>query len=90
MRRFGGTEGGVYTRRRGFVKRFEKLSALGAWLCCMLLIGSALAPTASAQTVTYIHTDALGSVVAETDSNGKVIKRYTYEPYGAIVGGLPA
>ena len=40
-----------------------------------------------AQTVTYIHTDALGSVVAETDSSGKVIKRYTYEPYGAVVGG---
>ena len=27
------------------------------------------------------------TVVAETDSNGKVIKRYTYEPYGAVVGG---
>ncbi|MCC4613593.1 hypothetical protein LL963_16090 [Xanthomonas campestris pv. esculenti] len=41
----------------------------------------------SAQTVTYIHTDALGSVVAETDANGNVIKRYDYEPYGALVGG---
>jgi len=86
MRRFEEAAGGVYTRRRGLVKRFEKLSALGAWLCCMLLIGSALVPTATAQTVTYIHTDALGSVVAETDSSGKVIKRYTYEPYGAVVG----
>ncbi len=40
-----------------------------------------------AQTVTYLHTDALGSVVAETDASGKVIKRYDYEPYGAVVDG---
>lgn len=39
----------------------------------------------NAQTVTYIHTDALGSVVAESDANGHVIKRYDYEPYGATV-----
>jgi hypothetical protein len=32
--------------------------------------------SAGAQTVTYIHTDALGSVVAESDANGNVIKRY--------------
>ncbi|WP_312236047.1 RHS repeat-associated core domain-containing protein [Stenotrophomonas sp.] len=43
-------------------------------------------PTASAQTVTYIHTDALGSVVAKSDANGNVIERITYEPYGAVVG----
>jgi len=43
--------------------------------------------SAGAQTVTYIHTDALGSVVAESDANGNVIKRYDYEPYGAVVGG---
>ena len=35
----------------------------------------------------YIHTDALGSVVAESDASGNVIKRYHYEPYGAVVGG---
>jgi len=29
----------------------------------------------------------LGSVVAESDANGNVIKRYDYEPYGAVVGG---
>jgi RHS repeat-associated protein len=44
-------------------------------------------PIASAQTVTYIHTDAVGSVVAESDANGNVTKRYDYEPYGAVVGG---
>lgn len=45
-----------------------------------------LMPAWAAETVTYIHTDALGSVVAETDEAGNVIKRYTYEPYGAVVG----
>lgn len=43
--------------------------------------------SAGAQAVTCIHTNALGSVVAESDANGKVIKRYDYEPYGAVVGG---
>jgi len=60
---------------------------VGAWLCCVLLVGMTLVPPARAQTVTYIHTDALGSVVAESDANGNVIKRYDYEPYGAVVGG---
>jgi len=60
---------------------------VGAWLCCVLLVGMTLVPSARAETVTYIHTDALGSVVAESDANGNVIKRYDYEPYGAVVGG---
>ncbi len=45
---------------------------------------------ASAQTVTYIHTDALGSVVAEPDANGAVIKRHIHEPYGVVVVGQVA
>jgi len=54
----------------------------------VLLIGFGLSSAAIAQTaVTYIHTDALGSVVAESDANDNVIKRYDYEPYGAVVGG---
>jgi RHS repeat-associated protein len=44
----------------------------------------------SAQTVTYVHTDALGSVVAKSDANGSVIERTTYEPYGAVVGASAA
>lgn len=52
------------------------------WLSLLCMVASA-----SAQTVTYIHTDALGSVVAESDANGNVIKRYDYEPYGAVIGG---
>ncbi len=88
MRRFGGTAGGVSTRFRGGEDRIRKLGAFGAWLCCVLLLGLGVSPAAIAQaTVTYIHTDALGSVVAESDANGNVIKRYDYEPYGAVVGG---
>ncbi|MNV50584.1 tRNA(Glu)-specific nuclease WapA precursor [compost metagenome] len=75
------------TRFRGFEDRIRKLGALGAWLCFVVLLGLAAVPTAGARTVTYIHTDALGSVVAERDANGKVIKRYDYQPYGAVVGG---
>jgi len=88
MRRFGGATGGVSTRFRGFEDRIRKLGAVGAWMFCVLLIGLGMPPSAIAQTtVTYIHTDALGSVVAESDANGNVIKRYDYEPYGAVVGG---
>ena len=67
---------------RGFEDRIRQLGAIGAWLCCVLLIGLGLSPVVVAQTtVTYIHTDALGSVVAESDASGNVIKRYDYEPY---------
>lgn len=71
----------------GLAKRFGKRGLIGAWLCCVPLVSLAQAPSASVETVTYIHTDALGSVVAETDANGNVIKRYDYEPYGGVVGG---
>jgi len=73
--------------RRWLEAESLKLPGVAAWLCCVLLVGLSLTQTASAQTVTYIHTDALGSVVAETDANGSVIKRYDYEPYGTVVGG---
>ncbi|UNK49279.1 RHS repeat-associated core domain-containing protein [Lysobacter sp. S4-A87] len=54
------------------------------------LLASGLASGAFAQqitTVEYIHTDALGSPVAVTDSNGTVIERAVYEPFGRVVGG---
>ncbi|WP_229298515.1 RHS repeat domain-containing protein [Stenotrophomonas maltophilia] len=78
----------MFTRFKGLEDRFWKLGAFGAWLCCVPMIGVGLSPAAIAQTtVTYIHTDALGWVVAESDANGNVIKRYDYEPYGPVVGG---
>ncbi len=41
-----------------------------------------------AQTIRYIHTDALGSVAVVTDANRNVIERREYEPYGAVLTGV--
>ena len=40
----------------------------------------------SNHTVTYQHTDALGSPVAVTNQAGQVIDRTQWEPYGAAIG----
>lgn len=87
MERLGRTASRASASRKGMRTHCGKLSALGAWLCWLLLVGLALPSIATAQTVTYIHTDALGSVVAETNESGNVIKRYNYEPYGGVVDG---
>lgn len=42
--------------------------------------------TAAKFTVSYQHTDALGSPVAVTDQAGTVIDRTDFEPYGAAIG----
>ena len=39
---------------------------------------------ATTETVTYQHTDALGSPVARTNQAGQVIERSEYEPYGKL------
>lgn len=49
------------------------------------LAWAGLTGISSAQTVEYIHTDALGSPVATTDVTGNVIERKIYEPYGSLV-----
>jgi RHS repeat-associated protein len=36
--------------------------------------------------ISYQHTDALGSPVAETNSLKEVVKRNSYEPYGSVYG----
>lgn len=50
-------------------------------LLSVLTLG--LADEAIAQTVEYIHTDALGSIFTVTDANGNIIERREYEPYGS-------
>ncbi len=37
----------------------------------------------------YLHTDALGSLVAETDASKTVTQRYHYLPYGGAFGAAP-
>jgi|GEM_PF-2928571 len=50
------------------------------WVLALLVC---IVPFAEAQTtVKYVHTDALGSVVAESDASATVIERREYEPYG--------
>lgn len=41
--------------------------------------------SASAQTVRYIHTDGLGSVVLTTDKDRNIVDRSEYEPYGSLL-----
>ncbi|MGX5732493.1 RHS repeat domain-containing protein [Pseudoxanthomonas beigongshangi] len=50
-----------------------------------LAMVSAFALKVNAQTVEYIHTDALGTPVAITDSVGNIVERSEYEPYGQLV-----
>lgn len=35
-----------------------------------------------ARAITYLHTDVLGSVIAESDSSGNIIKNTDYKPFG--------
>ena len=55
---------------------------MNRFLAVCLWFLAAYSGSLSAQTVVYIHTDALGSVVAETDANRNVLERREYEPYG--------
>ncbi len=88
MSTFRGLEGGASTRFGECEGPAGTLGAVRIWLHLPVFIGLGLSPSSIAQTtVTYIHTDVLGSVVAESDANGNVIRRYEYEPYGAIVDG---
>ena len=55
---------------------------LGSWMLVMACAGIG---SANAQTVEYIHTDALGTPVSVTDVNRNVIERSEYEPYGEVL-----
>lgn len=52
------------------------------WCFRLLGILSLLAGAASAETVTYIHTDQLGSPVLETSSTGANVRATDYRAYG--------
>jgi len=62
----------------GSVRRY-----LWKWLPGLLM--AMVSVSAHAQTVEYIHTDALGTPVAVTNSAGVVIERSEYEPYGLLL-----
>ena len=60
-------------------------SNCGGWTTVLLRVEETSGLTRSApDTITYLHTDALHSAIAETDASGNVIvnSRPRYEPYG--------
>lgn len=61
-----------------------RMRCVAVFLCW---IGSTSAH--AADTIEYVHTDALGSPVAITDVNRNVIERSEYEPYGALLNRPP-
>lgn len=57
------------------------------WLVsAAVMAASAVGGAQTHETVRYVHTDALGSPVAISDSAGTVVERFDYEPYGAAIG----
>ena len=65
-------------RRLGFSSRFV---GLGFMLATSIVSGQEM--------IRYVHTDALGSPVAESDEAGNIVARYDYEPYGGAIGDGP-
>ncbi|MFT3761567.1 MAG: RHS repeat-associated core domain-containing protein [Pseudoxanthomonas sp.] len=59
--------------------RIRRLWRLAGWL---LFAGCA---AAQAQTVEYVHTDALGTPIALTDASGNLVQTSEYEPYGVLL-----
>ena len=66
-----GGRGVMETGRRAMNGMIVRVT--GRLLGCTLLLG--LTVPGNAATVEYIHTDALGSVVAVTDGTGTVVER---------------
>jgi RHS repeat-associated protein len=73
---------------RVFCNSFEKPPATVAQTRYVYL-GRHLIGKDSIDGLRYLHTDALGSLVAETDANKAVTQRYHYLPYGAAFGTMP-
>ena len=62
------------TRRKGWVRVLLSL------VTALALIGEAGAERS--ETVTYYHTDGLGSVIAASDESGNLLWRERYRPFG--------
>lgn len=57
------------------------MNKIAKWIAALSLV--LLSGSVGAQTVEYIHTDALGSIVAVSDEAGNIVERREYEPFGA-------
>src|SRR5450830_790301 len=74
---------GTYTMQWQMMQRYVQ------WFGDVASAPVTVAPPAPAPdgAITYLHTDALGSPVARSDSAGNVIARTAYEPYGRTASG---
>ena len=86
MTAFGRRVTGAFAHIAAAATSRLRASSVPLWSCALVAGLSWLAPASAQTTVRYLHTDALGSVVAKTDANGNVVERMTYEPYGDVVG----
>lgn len=59
-------------------------SLIGKILLLLAVTMTGLIDSANAA-VTYVHTDHLGSVVAESNSAGQITKRFHYKPFGESI-----
>ncbi len=73
---------------RVFCNSFEKAPATVAQTRYVYL-GRHLIGKDGIDGLRYLHTDALGSLVAETDASKTVTQRYHYLPYGGAFGTAP-
>lgn len=71
----------VRQRARGIT--FWEMLRDNVAVACLAFLPSSVG---AQEVVRYVHTDALGSPVAESDESGNVVVRYEYEPYGASIG----
>ena len=69
----------VYQHSGPQAKAIENIYLAGS------LVATREKPFAGGSLVTYQHTDALGSPVAESDQAGAVTKRMDYDPYGGPI-----
>ena len=76
---------GINQRFRPLILQYKsmKKTVSKLFVLTLLLVSSLLTNTALAErTITYFHTDALGSVVAASDESGNLLWRKSYRPYG--------
>ena len=71
----------TYTRGRDLSGTLEGAGGIGG-----LLARSVLAPAAGATSHAYYHADANGNVTALANTNGALVGRYWYDPFGNTLG----
>ncbi|WP_239893002.1 RHS repeat-associated core domain-containing protein [Shewanella sp. Isolate13] len=66
------------------------INRIKQFMLLVCLLATTTLKVNAAQTVRYQHADMLGTPVMETDANGGVISRSSYEPFGKRLGGEKA